>query len=302
MNIDPSFYHSTLDNLTDGVVFVDQEGRIVYWNPGMEILTGYRLNETQKSKSLDSFLNLEKMDESGSDAEITFVWALQNELKPDEILAWILSKTGERIPVIRKSVSVRTPAGAIAGTAQTFRDARFLYELQSRLQEWEKRASIDFLTELPNRSFVEMNLRSRLYEYRRNGWLFGVLMIDVDHFKAFNDTHGHDIGDAVLKRTAATLAKHARPYDVIGRWGGEEFLGIIAHVDKLGLYSLAERIRFLVQKTGLKIEGKTLRVTISIGAAIVHPDDDQDSLLKRADQNLYQSKQNGRNRTTVDYE
>lgn len=300
MNIDLSFYVSILENFTDGVVFTDPEGQIVYWNQSMEALTGFRLNEAAKAESLDSFLNLEKMDENEPEAEGSFIRAVQGELKPAESLVWLNFPKGERIPAIWKTIPVQSMEGKIMGTAHAFRDCRLLYELQDRLQEWEKRASIDFLTELPNRSFVELNLRSRMYEYRRNGWPFGILMLDIDHFKAFNDTHGHDTGDAVLKLVAAALAKHTRPYDVIGRWGGEEFLGIVAHVDKLGLYSFAERLRYVVQKTGLKTNGEILRVTVSIGAAVVRSDDDQESFLKRADCNLYLSKQNGRNRTTID--
>ncbi len=300
MTIDPSFYSATLENQADGVVFIDETGKVVYWNPGMEALTGYRFEEAAISERNMAFLHMEPIEKTDKEIDPVFMGVLLSYLKLGETLTRFKTKKGESILTACRITPVQNAEGSRVGSTLIFRDIRFLHDLHIRLLEWEKRASIDFLTELPNRSYIEMNLRSRLYEYRRNGWPFGILLMDIDYFKKFNDEHGHDAGDAVLKTVAATLARHSRPYDVIGRWGGEEFLGVATNVDKLGLYSWAERLRYLVQKNGFQWGETILRVTISVGASVVHSYDDFETLIKRFDHNLYLSKQNGRNRTTVD--
>lgn len=300
MTIDPSFYSATVENQADGVAFVDEKGKIVFWNPGMETLTGYRLEEAVSAAENMAFLQIEPIERTDKEIDSVFMGAFLSYLKPGEALTRLKSKKGESLLTACRTIPVRNSEGINVGSTLIFRDVRFLYDLHAQLLEWEKRASFDFLTELPNRSYIEMNLRSRLYEYRRNGWPFGILLMDIDFFKKFNDEHGHDAGDAVLKKVASTLARHSRPYDVIGRWGGEEFLGVATNVDKLGLYSWAERLRYLVQKNGLQWGETVLRVTISVGASVVQSYDDLETLMKRVDHNLYLSKQNGRNRTTVD--
>jgi len=100
------------------------------------------------------------------------------------------------------------------------------------------------------------------------------LFIDVDHFKGFNDTFGHEAGDQALQAVARTLTSTARSYDLYGRWGGEEFIGVIRNVDQQGLLAIAERCRTMVEHTLVEIESEQQQVTISIGAAVAGPGDD----------------------------
>ncbi|MDP8246360.1 MAG: GGDEF domain-containing protein [Candidatus Hinthialibacter antarcticus] len=120
---------------------------------------------------------------------------------------------------------------------------------QERMRILETQCLVDSLTELPNRTMLSSNLATRFHEFQRFGWAFGVMMIDIDHFKVFNDQYGHDIGDVVLQSTGRMLSKNLRPFDIVGRWGGEEFVAVIANVDKFGMLSAAERTRFQVRKT-----------------------------------------------------
>ena len=170
---------------------------------------------------------------------------------------------------------------------------------QERIRILETQCLVDPLTELPNRTMLESNLSTRFHEFQRFGWGFGVMMIDIDHFKVFNDKYGHDIGDVVLQSTGRMLSKNLRPFDIVGRWGGEEFVAVIANVDKFGLLSAAERTRFQVEKNKIAVSGQNLKVTVSIGAAMCHQDDNADRVIKRADQAMYDSKANGRNKVTV---
>jgi len=121
----------------------------------------------------------------------------------------------------------------------------------------------------------------------------------LNHFKNVNDTYGHEVGDRILKFVADTLMKNARPFDTVGRWGGEEFIGIIRNVTAQPLEQLGNRLRVLVEHSYLLLENEKLHVSISIGATLMHESDNIDTLLKRADNLLYQSKNAGRNRLSM---
>ena len=133
----------------------------------------------------------------------------------------------------------------------------------------------------------------------RYGWPFGVLFVDVDHFKQVNDIYGHGVGDEVLKMIALSLTAGLRPFDMLGRWGGEDFLAVGANVRADDLAGMAERCRVLVESSEMRAGGQTIRPTVSIGATLGLPGDTVESLVKRSDELMYQSKLAGRNRLTV---
>ncbi len=135
----------------------------------------------------------------------------------------------------------------------------------------------------------------------RFGWGFGVLRMDSDHFKNVNDIWGHPAGDAVLRVAARTLAHNARSFDLVGRWGGEDFLAVVSGVDESKLHTVASRFRALVEQSNLDYEADRISVTVSVGGAIAQAADTEESLLERAGQHLYQSKAPGQNRVTLEY-
>ncbi len=143
-------------------------------------------------------------------------------------------------------------------------------------------------------------MQARFEKKKRLNMTFGILFIDIDHFKKFNDTYGHDIGDDVLKFVANTFIANARPFDLFGRWGGEEFLGIIKNINNHDLKVIGNRLRLLIQNSYIMHENEKLSVTISIGASLVKKNDTIDSIIKRADVLLYESKASGRNYLTID--
>jgi diguanylate cyclase (GGDEF)-like protein len=142
-------------------------------------------------------------------------------------------------------------------------------------------------------------LDARLAAMRRNDIVFGVMFIDIDRFKRCNDTHGHRAGDAVLAAVGRTLLNSVRPFDTVGRWGGEEFLGVFPRISGETLMEIALRLRNLVAATGGEFQGTVIRVTVSIGATLARPGDDIETLVSRADALMYRSKENGRNRVTL---
>ncbi|HEX2768530.1 MAG TPA: GGDEF domain-containing protein, partial [Geobacteraceae bacterium] len=154
-------------------------------------------------------------------------------------------------------------------------------------------------TNLANRRYVEMNLQGKFDEMSRYGWQFGVIMMDIDHFKDVNNRYGHDSGDEALKMAAKTLLHCSRSSDLLGRWGGEEFIALINNTNMQKVHAIAERYRSLVEQSGLPLEETTISLTISVGATIAAAGESLESVIQRADKLLYESKAAGRNRVTL---
>jgi two-component system cell cycle response regulator len=154
----------------------------------------------------------------------------------------------------------------------------------------------DGLTEVYNRRYFEEKLVAELPYAVRHGRPLALLMLDLDHFKQVNDTHGHPVGDTVLKEFAALVSRNIRADDVLARWGGEEFTVLCRHTDLIKASILGERIRHEVS-TYLFAGDLGLKVTVSVGIAAL-PDADLNApqlLLEAADQALYEAKERGRN-------
>lgn len=170
--------------------------------------------------------------------------------------------------------------------------ARANRELARYAEEWERIGLSDSLTGLPNRRSFEKFLEHHVGAAERFGEALAVLVLDLDHFKAVNDTYGHSWGDEVLKRVAATLVAGVRKSDVVARWGGEEF-GILApKTDVRGGVQLGNRLREAVAATAMP-EGMP-QVTVSVGVAQWQPGQSGQALFQKADAMLYRAKRTGR--------
>jgi diguanylate cyclase (GGDEF)-like protein/PAS domain S-box-containing protein len=297
---DNFFYRGVLDSLHDGVYFVDINKRITYWNKGAERITGYRSSEAVGTRCSDNLLmhidhegtNLCK---SGCPLTQTLTDGLERETD-----AYLQHKEGHRLPVLIRVSPLRDAAGRIIGAVETFSDNSSKAELLQRIDELQKESLVDPLTGLANRRCIDMKLHSRIDEMKRYGWTCGVLFFDIDHFKVVNDTYGHTVGDNVLMMVGRTLSSNLRYHDLVGRYGGEEFVAVITNVDPVRLHSFANRLRLLVKKSSLETEYSTIRVTVSVGATIVLPEDTVERAIARADQYMYHSKISGRNRVSMD--
>lgn len=157
----------------------------------------------------------------------------------------------------------------------------------------------DDLTGLSNRRFLDFyieNMKKNADDFHES---FGVLFVDIDHFKQINDTFGHATGDGILKMVAKTLKTNIRNNDLIARYGGEEFVGVI-HVDNSHqLFNIAEKLRILIEKEIYKHNDENLSVTVSIGGCLYTRFDSIENTIKTADSLMYESKNNGRNKVTV---
>lgn len=299
MDFNKEFYEGIIDGLHDGLYIVGHDRIIIYWNKAAERISGFPAEEVVGrpcSQNILTHIDGEGNNLCKGNCPVSSV--LSDGLdREDEV--FLHHRDGHRIPVSIRVSPLRDGKGNITGAAELFTDLREKETYRLRIKELEKMAMVDSLTRLPNRRFIEMEIRNRIGEKKRFSTPFGILFMDIDHFKKFNDTYGHDVGDMVLKFVAKTLIGNRRPFDVCGRWGGEEFIGIIRNVEQEELERIGERFRMLVEGSYIMHEGTRLSVTISIGATLFRDSDNAKALLKRADSLLYESKAAGRNRLTA---
>jgi two-component system, cell cycle response regulator len=185
------------------------------------------------------------------------------------------------------------------------RTGRRMVELHTELiaarEALREQATSDPLTGLANRRTILEVLDRELARCRRSGAACSVGIVDLDHFKAVNDTHGHAAGDAVLRHAASTMRATVRPYDLLGRYGGEEFVIVLPGCDAAGARAAAERLRASMAGTAIAVGEVSLRVTCSLGVAVSSAESgwDRDRLLGAADAALYRAKEEGRDRVVV---
>ena len=262
----------------EGIVVTDSDGQIVLVNPAAERLLG---------KDMAQIVG------GGFDGLIDDPEGIHRLVSGEQGMDSLLVELQGRILNVFASTITASDGHAI-GSAALLRDVTE----EKRLEEELRRLSqTDALTGLYNRRFLDQSLETEFHRARRSGTRLSVIMFDVDHFKRFNDTHGHDQGDRVLRAVAETLRAALRNYDLPCRYGGEEFLAILPNTDAPGAFAVAERLR----KDIFEMTVDSLKVTISLGVA-TYPDLDlaeSVQLVERADQALYVSKENGRNRTSV---
>ncbi|OHC00319.1 MAG: diguanylate cyclase [Planctomycetes bacterium RIFCSPLOWO2_12_FULL_39_13] len=296
---DIDFYKNVLEHLHEGVYFVNLDRKILYWNKAAEEITGYSQSEVLGKRCSD---NINHVDDSGFQlcmTECPLSKTLSDLTSLEETNIYIRHKNGHRIPVLVRTMLVRDISGQAVGAVEIFSDNSPKLAITQRIKELEKMALLDPLTELANRRYIESNIQTKLDEMRRYGRPFGILFMDIDRFKNINDFYGHEIGDKVLIMVSNTLIKNVRASDIVGRWGGEEFIAIIPNINEEQLYFTANKLRVLVEQSGFSLDSGVVQVTVSIGATLAQPKDTAETLLERADKLLYYSKANGRNRVSI---
>jgi two-component system cell cycle response regulator len=191
----------------------------------------------------------------------------------------------------------------LARARTQIRKKRYTERLRDNVQQSIEMAITDPLTTLYNRRYMESHLAALVDQAASRGKPLTALVLDIDHFKSVNDTHGHDAGDDVLREFATRVRKSIRGIDLACRFGGEEFVIIMPETDMGVATIVAERLRRRIASEAFPIHqgSKALEVTISIGIATLDAaDDNAASILKRADQALYRAKRDGRNRVVAD--
>ena len=294
------FYKDIIDNLYDGVYFVDRDRVITYWNKGAERITGYTATQTIGRRCRDNLLNHVTANGVALCLNHCPLAAVMEDGQPREAEVYLHHAEGHRMPVLVRASAMRDENGDIVGAVETFSSNASVINARRRISEMDQIARTDPLTRLGNRQHIEGRIRAVIAEFDEDRNMAGLLFMDIDHFKRINDTFGHDAGDLALCMVANTIRHSLRATDTIGRWGGEEFVAILYDVyDENTLHTAAEKIRTLIQTSRLDIGNHNLTVTASIGATRLYSNDTPESLIRRADGLMYQSKQAGGNRVTI---
>lgn len=174
---------------------------------------------------------------------------------------------------------------------------RQIQQAKADQEKLERLANLDSLTGLYNRRVILHRLNERIKYVRRYGEELSLIMLDIDHFKKVNDQYGHLIGDGVLEEIAVLVQRNIRGTDVVGRYGGEEFIIILLKTGLSSAVDVAERVRKAIEAVEMKdSEGNVFSVTVSGGVSSYKRAEDERSLISRADDALYRAKENGRNR------
>ena len=295
-DINPNFYGMLLDNLYDGVYFVNRDRRITFWNKGAERITGFSQSEVLGASCADNLLR--HVDDHGAPLcgqSCPLGYTLQDGHRRSASV-FLHHKLGHRVPVSLGITPIMDGQHQIIGAAEIFRDHSATIEVLEHLKDMEDLTYLDGLTRIANRTYLETFIAAKFNELHRLGWAFGVIFADVDHFKRVNDTFGHQAGDVVLKMVAQTLMKNCRSFDLVGRWGGEEFLCVLSNLEDPGqIQIIAERLRALVASTWVPLADCSARVTLTLGVTLARPHDTLETLIQRADRLLYRGKAAGRN-------
>jgi two-component system, cell cycle response regulator len=220
----------------------------------------------------------------------TYILLLTSKNTKDETVEGMEAGADDYIvkPFDQHELQVRLRAGKRIIDLQT--------DLLRAHEELRERASKDLLTMLPNRAAIASALEQELARCHRDRRTVGVILLDIDHFKRINDTYGHFAGDAVLRETAARLRGNMRPYDQVGRYGGEEFLVVLPNCDLEQATMQAERMRAKLQSSSMVVDGADLRVSASFGVTVSDGSErNPDAFVRVADEALYRAKDAGRN-------
>lgn len=288
-----------ISNLYEGVYIVDHHRKIVFWNAGSEYITGYKAEEVLNKHCYNNILK--HVDKAGNQLCIHGC-PLKDTLSTGNINeneVFLQHKSGYRVPISIKTFPLYDDNNQIIAAVEVFTDIKFKEEHLKENEELKRLVRFDELTNLYNRRYLNFLLTQSYEEAKQFNERFSILFIDIDHFKDVNDQYGHDVGDDILIMVANTLKSNMRPNDVVGRWGGEEFIAIIKTNNENILYDIAEKLRKLTNHSHLNHNNQPIQVSISIGGALYQSGESVKELIQRADKKMYISKMNGRNQVTL---
>lgn len=287
-----SWLFTILENIGEGVIATDRGGNITFMNQVAERLSGWSQPDSI-GRPLTSVLHLVDED-SGKLVRVSFPGLLANR-SPNPINGNIqIINFVEKTPVELTFSPIKDGKEDVHGLVLVLHD---LTERKRYEEKLRYNAVTDHLTELPNRFLFFDRLNMALAQAQRDFQKLAIIMLDLDEFKKVNDTHGHNIGDQLLKGVANRLVNMFRKGDTIARWGGDEFILLLPEIRQADVAkNVAERILHSFNKP-FELEGPHIAITASIGVALF-PDDgaDADTIIKNADIAMYQAKDAGRNR------
>jgi diguanylate cyclase (GGDEF)-like protein/PAS domain S-box-containing protein len=281
----PIAHNLIVSNISSGILVLDALGRVVEINPFAQNLIGLE-SENAIGKPLEAVLN--EWPTIAYSPEINEQYEQEISLAQKESSLYFLIQISP----------IRNERQDIIGHVIVLVDITDRKEAEIEL---ERLARTDVLTGVTNRRHFFELAEVQFAAAQRYHHSLAIMMLDVDHFKQVNDRYGHLAGDLILQMVAGECKGHLRGTDLFARYGGEEFICLLPEQDSAGALDMAERIRRVMEQIEAKFETQTIRVTASLGLAVMQNETHLtlEQLIDRADQALYRSKATGRNRVTI---
>jgi len=277
-------------NLFEGLYTLDRDRHIITWNRAAQRITGYSADEVIGSKCSDNILI--HVDSEGTELckDSCPVSACIEDGEFREASVFLHHKMGHRVPVDVRVFPLRDLNGETRGGVELFIGTDSIESMALKISALESQALIDSLTNLPNRKYIKDGIDASIALYNRMNRLVSIVFIDIDNMKSINDIYGHNAGDSVLETLARTIASCARPSDIFGRWGGDEFVGYLPGSNLQGALKLAQRLSRLIACSNVQIsDEESIKVTASIGVSVIRENDTVLSLIDRADKAMYKA-------------
>jgi diguanylate cyclase (GGDEF)-like protein/PAS domain S-box-containing protein len=296
---DAEIYQIVLDGLQTGVYIVDRNRRIRFWNQGAEQITGYLRQDVVGHFLRDHLLTAAsqaKTPDSDPDDPINLAF---RDGKPSLMDVYILHKEGYRVPIVLRTVPIRNSRGTVVGVAESFEKNRSAWEWSRRQSASADIASLDTLTGVASRSFMETKLHERLEIFAEDNIPFGILLVQIDHLDEYRSSRGPGVVAPILRIIAQSLENSVRPADLVGCWGKNQFMAILLECRESEVVLVGERVRKMIGQAEIEWWGDTFSVTSPLGGAGCRTGDDMEMLVARAIASLDESIVKGGNCVTV---
>ena len=293
-------YLYLLESMYDGFTIVDSDMKHVLWNKGAEKLFGQSattmIGQTWSSHRMPLH---DRQDRSLPESEYPINQVLENE-KPVLSNVRVQHASSEWVNVEVQALPIIDEQGKLHGIVEIFRNQNRPTSNTLEYKELQKAATQDALTSVANRGELETNLARWMRDFstEENPKPFSVIFLDIDFFKSINDNYGHNVGDEVLISLARLLQSECYSGELVGRYGGEEFVILCPDTDLKQGVKRAERLRKAIVNAEVSTTRSEIKVTSSFGVSEAEQGDSVESVIRRADKGLYVSKETGRNKTT----
>ncbi|MDP8267710.1 MAG: diguanylate cyclase [Candidatus Tenebribacter davisii] len=274
-----SNYRNLIENLYEGLLYIDMDRRIKYWSKGAEKITGYTSDEALDRSFSEDFICPTYTDGTECFGKNSFFSnTLENgSIKQFEII--IIHKDGQKIAISLRVAPMYDTNEKIVGATQLFTDnEEYLENLVNESNEY-KNSFLDPLTKLPNKENIKMSIDYKLSEFRRYNRPFGVLLFEIDNFDKLSNIYGKEFDVQILIKISKILSKDLRPFDIAGRLSEKEFLIILVNVKEETVVTIGNRIKEIIENTEFQIGKGKVDISLSVGGIIASLIDSTDIIL-----------------------
>ncbi len=293
--------NSVLDQVQDAVVWLNKDRKVVYWNKAAEQISGReRAAMVGRACFEEPALFVDPAGVNVCREKCPVAMTLKDGA-PRSLEVYLEHKEGFRTPASLRVIPVFKDDGEILGAVETFSSTAPKITLPLALTELEKMGLVETETGIPSKQYLDMTLAIRLEEYQKFGLSFGLVYVDIDNYGKILEKHGRFNASKIVRTVARTLQKNIRFFDIVGRWGTEEFLVVLLNIDEGRLDNVANKLRLLIAESYITTETGMLNATVSMGASLVLRYDTIESLVKRCEQLMMHSKWLGRNRVSMSF-